>query len=78
VRLFASRESYNGRQPGDPAKAAAALLHVASLSEPPLRLLLGSDSYAAAEKSALDKIESDKHWKDVSFSTDDSSDETHV
>src|SRR5882757_4065549 len=68
----------NGRQPGDPAKAAAALLHVASLSEPPLRLLLGSDSYAAAEKSALDKIESDKHWKDISLSTDDSSDETHV
>ena len=51
------QRSYNGRQPGDPAKAAAALLHVASLSEPPLRLLLGSDSYAAAEKSALDKIE---------------------
>ncbi len=72
------QRSYNGRQPGDPAKAAAALLHVASLSEPPLRLLLGSDSYAAAEKSALDKIESDKHWKDVSLSTDDSSDETHV
>src|SRR5258706_9360706 len=42
------QRSYNGRQPGDPAKAAAALLHVASLSEPPLRLLLGSDSYAAA------------------------------
>ncbi len=69
---------YNGRQPGDPAKAAAALLHVASLSEPPLRLLLGSDSYAAAEKSALDKIESDRNWKDLSLSTDYSSDETPV
>src|SRR5712692_10347846 len=31
------QRSYNGRQPGNPAKAAAALLHVASLSEPPLR-----------------------------------------
>src|SRR5438132_3888208 len=72
------QRSYNGRQPGDPAKAAAALLHVASLSEPPLRLLLGSDSYAAAEKSALDKIESDRNWKDLSLSTDYSSDETHV
>src|SRR6266436_4505433 len=72
------QRNYNGRQPGDPAKAAAALLHVASLSEPPLRLLLGSDSYAAAEKSALDKIESDRHWKDLSLSTDYSSDETHV
>src|SRR6267154_3899283 len=64
------QRSYDGKQPGDPAKAAAALLHVASLSEPPLRLLLGSDSYAAAEKSALDKIESDRHWKDLSLSTD--------
>ena len=70
------QRSYNGRQPGDPAKAAAALLHIASLSEPPLRLLLGSDSYAAAEKSALDKIESDRHWKDLSLSTDYSSDKT--
>lgn len=73
------QRSYNGRQPGDPAKAAAALLHVASsLSEPPLRLLLGSDSYAAAEKSAVDKIESDRNWKDLSLSTDYPSDETHV
>ncbi len=72
------QRSYDGKQPGDPAKAAAVLLHVASLSEPPLRLLLGSDSYAAAEKSALDKIESDRHSKALSFSTDYSSDETHV
>ena len=72
------QRSYNGKQPGDPAKAAAALLHVASLSEPPLRLLLGSDSYAAAEKSAVDKIESDRNWKDLSLSTDYSSEETPV
>src|ERR1700686_4896753 len=37
------QRSYNGKQPGDPAKAAAGLLHIASLSEPPLRMLLGSD-----------------------------------
>src|SRR5579863_2899078 len=64
------QRSYDGKQPGDPARAAEVLLHVASLSEPPLRLLLGSDSYAAAQKSALDKIESDRHSKDLSFSTD--------
>ena len=64
------QRSYNGKQPGDPAKAAAALLYVASLAEPPLRLLLGSDSYAAAEKSAVDKIDSDRNWKTLSLSTD--------
>jgi NAD(P)-dependent dehydrogenase (short-subunit alcohol dehydrogenase family) len=67
------QRDYNGKQPGDPAKAAAVLLRIASLSEPPLRLLLGSDSYNAAEKSALDKLESDRKWKDLSISTDYSS-----
>jgi NAD(P)-dependent dehydrogenase (short-subunit alcohol dehydrogenase family) len=64
------QKSYNGNQPGDPRKAAAALLHVVSLPEPPLRLLLGRDSYAAAEKSGLEKLESDRTWKDLSTSTD--------
>src|SRR5260370_7582113 len=30
------QRSYNGRQPGDPAKAAAALLHLSPPSHPPL------------------------------------------
>src|SRR5258705_5053522 len=64
------QRSYDGKQPGDPAKAAAALLHIASLSDPPLRLLLGSDSYNAAEQSALQKLELDRKWKDLSDSTD--------
>jgi NAD(P)-dependent dehydrogenase (short-subunit alcohol dehydrogenase family) len=67
------QRDYNGTQPGDPAKAAAVLLHLASQQEPPLRLLLGSDSYNAAEKSALDKLESDRKWKDLTVSTDYSS-----
>ena len=68
------QRSYDGKQPGDPAKAAAALLHIASLSDPPLRLLLGSDSYNAAEQSALQKLELDRKWKDLSVSTDYSAD----
>lgn len=64
------QRSYNGKQPGDPAKAAAAVLHLASLSDPPLRLLLGSDSYNAAEQHALQTLESDRQWKDLSISTD--------
>jgi NAD(P)-dependent dehydrogenase (short-subunit alcohol dehydrogenase family) len=64
------QRDYNGRQPGDPAKAAAVLLHVVSLPEPPLRLLLGRDSYVAAEKSAREKLASDQQWKPLSESTD--------
>jgi NAD(P)-dependent dehydrogenase (short-subunit alcohol dehydrogenase family) len=67
------QRSYSGNQPGDPAKAAAVLLHIASLAEPPLRLLLGGDCFAAAEKSALEKLESDRRWKELSLSTDYSS-----
>src|ERR1700758_629106 len=72
------QRGYNGRQPGDPAKAAAALLHDASLADPPLRLLLGSDSYAAAEQTALQKLESDRKWKDLSLSTDYSPDDITI
>jgi NAD(P)-dependent dehydrogenase (short-subunit alcohol dehydrogenase family) len=64
------QRNYNGKQPGDPAKAAAALLKLVSMPEPPLRLLLGSDCYGAAEKSALATMESDRKWKDLSVSTD--------
>jgi len=64
------QRNYNGKQPGDPVKAAAALLQLVSMPEPPLRLLLGSDCYAAAEKSALATLESDRRWKDLSISTD--------
>jgi hypothetical protein len=41
-------------------------------------MLLGSDGYAAAEKSALEELESDRRWKDLSLSTDYSSDEIHL
>jgi hypothetical protein len=64
------QRDYNGKQPGDPAKAAAALLHLASLPEPPLRIVLGSDAYNAAEKNELAKIEAGRRWKDLSYSTD--------
>jgi NAD(P)-dependent dehydrogenase (short-subunit alcohol dehydrogenase family) len=64
------QRNYNGKQPGDPVKAGAALLRLASLPEPPLRIVLGSDAYNAAEKNDLAKIESDRRWKDLSCSTD--------
>ena len=67
------QRNYDGKQPGDPVKAAAALIHIAALADPPLRLLLGSDAYAAAEKHAQEILASDRQWKDLSVSTDYSS-----
>jgi NAD(P)-dependent dehydrogenase (short-subunit alcohol dehydrogenase family) len=64
------QRDFNGRQPGDPDKAAAAILHIASLAEPPLRLILGSDAYRATEKNDVARLESDRKWCDLSLSTD--------
>ncbi|HLB10567.1 MAG TPA: oxidoreductase, partial [Gemmatimonadaceae bacterium] len=45
------QREYDGKQPGDPARAASAIIHLASLDAPPLRLLLGSDAAHAAEQA---------------------------
>jgi hypothetical protein len=35
------QRDYDGRQPGNPVKALAAVLNIAGIDEPPLRLLFG-------------------------------------
>ena len=42
----------NGMQPGDPAKLAKGLIHLASHAEPPLRWIAGADAIAAVEQKA--------------------------
>jgi len=64
------QRDYNGKQPGDPTRAAEALLKLASVEEPPLRIVLGIDAFNAAEANDLAKIELGKKWKDLSYATD--------
>jgi NAD(P)-dependent dehydrogenase (short-subunit alcohol dehydrogenase family) len=64
------QRGYNGAQPGDPSKAAAVIIQIASLDEPPLRLLLGSDAVRLAEENDIARIEADRKWRDLSVSTD--------
>ncbi|MBX4925205.1 oxidoreductase [Rhizobium binae] len=64
------QREYDGRQPGDPAKAAAVVLHIAGLDEPPLRLLLGTDAVRNVEKADAARIAADREWRAVSVSTD--------
>ena len=48
----------HGRQPGDPAKAAAAIIAVVDSQAPPLRLLLGADAYQGwAAKAQAREVE---------------------
>jgi NAD(P)-dependent dehydrogenase (short-subunit alcohol dehydrogenase family) len=62
-------ESMDGKQPGDPDKAAAAMIQVVESDKPPLRLALGADAVdTIAAKLESVKTELDA-WKQVSIGT---------
>src|SRR5439155_22891273 len=47
-------KAQNGRQPGDPAKLARALVRVAGEQSPPRRFIAGADAIALAEQKVAD------------------------
>jgi NAD(P)-dependent dehydrogenase (short-subunit alcohol dehydrogenase family) len=55
---------------GDPAKAAQAILRLAALPEPPLRLLLGTDAVFLAEVVARRRAAEDARYRELSVTTD--------
>jgi NAD(P)-dependent dehydrogenase (short-subunit alcohol dehydrogenase family) len=64
------QRDFNGRQPGDPAKAAAAILDALAAEKPPLRLVLGNDS-ADAIAGSMDRNAAEfRAWEHVARSTD--------
>ncbi|MBY4767484.1 oxidoreductase [Burkholderia ambifaria] len=65
-----AREEKSGRQLGDPAKAARAMLAVIAADRPPAHLLLGSDALrlVRAKWSALE--DEMRAWEAVTVSTD--------
>lgn len=64
------QRDYHGRQPGDPALAAKALLALAVMPCPPLRLPLGSDALDAIAKAAQQTLADLEAWRELSASTD--------
>ena len=60
---------HHGSEPGDPARAAAAILTIAGTENPPMNLLLGKDAlgYATASMGRL-QADIDK-WHDLTMST---------
>jgi NAD(P)-dependent dehydrogenase (short-subunit alcohol dehydrogenase family) len=65
----AAVETMDGSQPGDPAKAAAAILEVLAAENPPLRLALGGDAVEAL-RAHQDGLRADlENWAQVSTST---------
>ena len=64
------QRTYDGRQPGDPARAAAAIIAVTRADKPPLRLVLGRDAYARAERTDEARLVELRAWRSASESTD--------
>jgi len=60
----------NGNQLGDPEKAAAALIKIATDANPPLHLFLGSDAYNLANQKISEVQKDLENWKSLTTSTD--------
>ena len=56
----------NGRQGGDPAKLAGALIRLAGQNEPPLRFPAGADAVAALEQKAETLLAQAGAYRDLS------------
>jgi len=64
------RDTMHGNQPGDPAKAGAAIVAAVESPEPPAFLLLGADALAAYRYVADGRANDTANWEQLTTSTD--------
>ena len=65
-----ARRQKSGKQLGDPAKAARAMLHIIASDSPPAHLLLGSDAIDLVRQKWASLAEEIDQWETVTRSTD--------
>jgi len=65
-----AREEKSGKQLGDPAKAAQAMLAIIDSAAPPARLLLGSDALGLVRGKLADMADEISDWETLTRSTD--------
>ncbi|KAA5842312.1 oxidoreductase [Pseudomonas chlororaphis] len=65
-----AREEKSGKQPGDPRKAAQAMLQVIASPTPPAHLLLGSDALSLVRSRLEQAANEIDQWEALSLSTD--------
>ena len=58
-----------GNQPGDPVKAAAAIVAAVESDHPPLRLVLGADALSDIERKLTATHSDLERWRDVTVGT---------
>ena len=63
-------DAAHGTQPGDPAKAAKAIIAAVESDEPPAFLLLGSDALSTYRRLAAARLETIEAWDYLTTSTD--------
>ncbi|MGI5133568.1 oxidoreductase [Streptomyces sp. CA-106110] len=68
--IRAARQTKDGKQAGDPARAAKALLQVLDSDKPPVHLVLGSDAVRLVEQGQRQLADDLAAWSELSASTD--------
>lgn len=64
------RKAKDGKQAGDPARAAQVLLNIIDEDNPPVHLLLGNDAIGLTRKKLAELEEEIDLWESISKSTD--------
>jgi hypothetical protein len=65
-QTVAAWNAMNGRQAGDPAKLASALVQLAGQEEPPLRFAAGADAIETVEHKAKDLLAQAGAYRELS------------
>jgi NAD(P)-dependent dehydrogenase (short-subunit alcohol dehydrogenase family) len=67
LRMLAGR---SGKQPGDPVRAAAAIIEATQAARPPRHLVLGAMGFENVRKSLMEKLAEIDTWKQTSLGAD--------
>nr|WP_308632602.1 hypothetical protein [Massilia sp. YIM B02763] len=65
-----ARAEKSGKQPGDPVKAARAMLSIIGHDDPPVHLLLGSDALQLVRGKLASLAQELDRWEGLTVSTD--------
>jgi NAD(P)-dependent dehydrogenase (short-subunit alcohol dehydrogenase family) len=68
-KFVKQQEEMSGEQPGDPDKAAQAMIKVVESDNPPMRLVLGEDALKATRQKIETFQKEIEQWEEVTLST---------
>jgi NAD(P)-dependent dehydrogenase (short-subunit alcohol dehydrogenase family) len=68
-RMQATRQN-DGRQAGDPQRAAEAMIHVTQIEQPPRHLVLGAMGVKAVTSRLKERLDEIEAWREAGIATD--------